>query len=51
MKRTQIHLALDQLARLRDLTKSKGVSVAELVRRAIERYLDAEEQRGKTDGK
>ncbi len=45
MKRTNIHLADDQLERLRKLAKAKGVSVAELVRRAVEKYLDAEERK------
>jgi predicted DNA-binding protein len=47
MKRTNIHLAPDQLERLREAAERKGVSVAELVRRAIEAYLNAEERRKK----
>lgn len=47
MKRTNIHLAPDQLERLREAAERKGVSVAELVRRAIEAYLDADERRKK----
>jgi predicted DNA-binding protein len=47
MKRTNIHLAPDQIERLREAAERKGVSVAELVRRAIEAYLDAEERRRK----
>jgi hypothetical protein len=45
MKRTNIHIAQDQLDRLRSLAERKGVSYAELVRRAIEAYLDREERR------
>lgn len=45
MKRTNIHLAPDQVERLREVAERKGVSVAELIRRAIEAYLDAEERR------
>lgn len=51
MKRTNIHIAADQLDRLRELAKLKGVSYAELVRRAIEVYLDREEKRTKREGK
>lgn len=47
MKRTNIHLAPDQLERLREAAERKGVSVAELVRRAIEAYLNADERRKK----
>lgn len=47
MKRTNIHLAQDQIERLREVAERKGVSVAELVRRAIEAYLAAEERRKK----
>jgi predicted DNA-binding protein len=47
MKRTNIHLAPDQIERLREAAERKGVSVAELVRRAIEAYLNAEERRKK----
>ena len=51
MLRTNIHLDTDQRALLRALAESKGVCVAELIRRAIERYLDTEERRRKTDAK
>jgi predicted DNA-binding protein len=47
MKRTNIHLAPDQIERLREAAERKGVSVAELVRRAIEAYLNVEERRKK----
>jgi predicted DNA-binding protein len=45
MKRTNIHLAPDQLERLKVLSREKGVSYAELVRRAVEAYLRDEDKR------
>lgn len=47
MKRTNIHLAPDQVARLKEAAKRKGVSAAELVRRAVEAYLNADERKAK----
>lgn len=48
MKRTNIHLATDQIERLREVADRKGITVAELVRRAIESYLDAEDRKRKS---
>jgi predicted DNA-binding protein len=45
MKRTQLHLAIDQIERLKAIAERKGVSMAEIIRRAIEAYLAAEERR------
>jgi predicted DNA-binding protein len=45
MIRTNIYLAQDQIDRLRTVADAKQTTVAELVRRAIEAYLDAEERR------
>lgn len=45
MKRTNIHLAPDQIERLREAAERKGVSVAELIRRAIEVYLEKDDRR------
>jgi predicted DNA-binding protein len=47
MKRTQLHIAFDQIERLKAIAKQKGVSMAELIRRAIEAYLDNEERRAR----
>lgn len=44
MIRTNIHLAPDQIERLKELAERKGVSVAELVRRAVEVMLDKEDR-------
>lgn len=54
MKRTNIHLAPDQIDRLKKLAGRKGITVAELIRRAIESYLERHDKReqkhdGKTD--
>jgi predicted DNA-binding protein len=51
MRRTNIHIADDQIERLKALAKNKGVSYAELVRRAIEVYLDREEKRAERKGR
>lgn len=57
MIRTNIYLAADQVERLKKFADEKGTTVAELVRRAIEAYLDAEErrkdrhERGRGDGR
>jgi len=40
MKRTNIHLSEKQIERLKALSKETGLTVAELVRRAIDEYLD-----------
>jgi predicted DNA-binding protein len=47
MKRTQLHLAIDQIERLKTIAERKGVSMAEIIRRAVEAYLAAEERRKK----
>jgi len=39
MKRTNIHLTEQQLQRLRKVAKKTGLTVAELVRRAVDEYL------------
>lgn len=39
MKRTNVHLAEQQIKRLRTLSDKTGATVAELIRRAIETYL------------
>jgi hypothetical protein len=39
MIRTQVQLTQDQMRRLREIAKREGVSVAEVVRRCVERRL------------
>jgi predicted DNA-binding protein len=46
MVRTQVRLSADQVARLKARALEEGVSLAELVRRAVERYLAEEEGGG-----
>ena len=43
MRRRNMHLAEQQIERLEALAEKTGLSVAELIRRAIDRYLKAEE--------
>ncbi|SIT35293.1 hypothetical protein BN2475_40100 [Paraburkholderia ribeironis] len=40
MRRTAIHLAAQQVMRLRVLSNGSGLSVAELIRRAIDEFAD-----------
>jgi len=44
MKRVQFHLTIDQIARLRGLAKHTGLSVAELVRRAVDLLLGRDDR-------
>ncbi len=44
MKRTNIFLPIQMLARLASLSNETGLSVAEIVRRAIEAYLKKEKK-------
>jgi hypothetical protein len=46
MVRTQVQLSADQVARLKARALEEGVSLAEPVRRAVERYLAEEEGGG-----
>jgi len=46
MVRAQVQLSADQVARLKARALEEGVSLAELVRRAVERYLAEEEGGG-----
>jgi hypothetical protein len=45
--RAQIQLSPEQLSRIRDLAGTAGVSVAEVVRRSVDYYI---EQHAATDG-
>jgi len=40
MKRVNFHLTESQLSKLKKLAKKTGLSVAELVRRAIDKFLE-----------
>jgi len=42
MTRYNVHLPAQQLAALRKLAEERGISVAELIRRAIEEFLRRE---------
>jgi hypothetical protein len=42
MERTQIQFTEDQLRRIRAFAHREGVSVAEMVRRCVDRFLDSE---------
>lgn len=42
MKRIDTHLAEQQIAKLKLLSKRTGLSKAELIRRAVDRYLKEE---------
>lgn len=46
MVRTQVQLTEEQVARLKRLAQEEGVSQAELVRRAVERFLQEEANGG-----
>lgn len=39
MKRVNYHLAEKQIAKLKALSKNMGISVSEIIRRAIDDYL------------
>jgi uncharacterized protein YnzC (UPF0291/DUF896 family) len=39
MRRTNVHLSTQQLAQLAKKAKATGLTVAELIRRAIDAYL------------
>ncbi len=45
MKRVNYHLTEDQIARLQAVSKETGLSVAELIRRAVDAYINREEKR------
>jgi predicted DNA-binding ribbon-helix-helix protein len=45
MDRTNIYLSKPQKAALEKIAKEKGISVAELVRRIIDKELDGEQKR------
>jgi hypothetical protein len=48
--RTQIYLTDDQRARLDELAARRGLALAEVVRRALDAYLDADDDLDATFG-
>ncbi|MGK0619585.1 CopG family transcriptional regulator [Meiothermus cerbereus] len=44
MVRTQIQLEQDQLRRIRELAHQEGISIAEVIRRAVDQMLQDTEQ-------
>ena len=44
MIRTQIQLSEEQADSLKSLAKAEGVSMAELIRRSVDQYLQAKQQ-------
>jgi Arc/MetJ-type ribon-helix-helix transcriptional regulator len=51
MKRVNFHLTGRQLERLRKLSESRGLAVAELIRRAVDAWLDRQEKKERGDGR
>jgi predicted DNA-binding protein len=45
MKRVNYHLTEAEITRLQALSKKTGLSVAEIIRRAIDEYLDRKERK------
>ncbi len=41
MIRTNIYLSEKQMGRLRDISEDTGIRIAEIVRRAVDAYLEA----------
>lgn len=41
-KRTQIYLPIPQTERLKFISEQKGISLSELIRRILDKYLDKE---------
>ena len=50
MTRVNFHLTERQMILLREMADSTGLSVAEIIRRAIDAYLDRIERRAKAAG-
>ena len=45
MKRVNYHLTEEQIRRLQSLAERTGLTVAEIIRRAVDEYLDRREKR------
>ena len=51
MKRVNYHLTEKQIKRLQDHAKETGLTVAEIIRRAVDEYFDRKESSKKTKGR
>jgi len=51
MKRVNYHLTEDQIKRLQGLAQKTGLSVAEIIRRAVDEFLDRKEKKMKEGNK
>ena len=52
MKRVNYHLTEEEIRRLQVLSINTGLSVAEIIRRAVDEYLDRKERKNlKKEGK
>ncbi len=52
MKRVNYHLTEAEITRLQTLSNKTGLSVAEIIRRAVDEYLDRKERKNmKKEGK
>lgn len=47
MERVNFHLTMQQIDRLRKLSEREGLSVAELIRRAVDAYLETRDEKPK----
>ena len=45
MKRVNYHLTDTEIMRLQDLSAKTGLAVAEIIRRAVDEYLDRQERK------
>ena len=45
MKRVNYHLTEEQIRRLQSLAERTGLTVAEIIRRAVDEYLDGKEKK------
>ncbi len=50
MKRVNYHLTEEQIKRLQSLGEKTGLSVAEIIRRAVDEYLDRKEKKMREEG-
>jgi predicted DNA binding CopG/RHH family protein len=51
MQRVNVHLSEQQLAALKSLSEKTGLAYAELIRRAIDRFLEASRATKQVKGK
>jgi predicted DNA-binding protein len=50
MKRVNYHLTEEQISRLQSLSGDTGLTVAEIIRRAVDEYLDRKEKKLREEG-